>query len=133
MKPLLRCCSALFVLLLVLSLAGCKDKEMQLVGTYSTNDNGQMRVYLRIEKKGDSYFMTGNHGGKWGTAVEVNPVTRETFAQVIKAPILVDFAGLGNNNVAIFQVPKGWRLGKFQSKTGFILATVIGPIELYKN
>ena len=133
MKSLLRCCCAFFALLLVISLAGCKEKELRLVGTYSINDQGKMEPYVRIEKKGNDYWMTGNHGGKWGSSIVVTPVSKEELSRVLKGPVSINFAGLGNNNVAIFQVPKGWKLDKFECKTGFVLATVIGPLELYKN
>jgi hypothetical protein len=41
--------------------------------------------------------------------------------------------GLGNESLAVVQIRQGWKLGTFECKTGFMLASSLGPIELYRN
>ena len=56
----------------------------------------------------------------------------EEVEQLLKQPVTVDFVALGNNNLAIFKVPKGWKIGKFECKTGYWMM-MLGPIELHKQ
>ena len=44
----------------------------------------------------------------------------------------VEFEGLGNGELAVLKVPKGWKVGSFTCYSGYWLATVAGPAELQK-
>jgi hypothetical protein len=133
MKPFARCRALLFAIVLAGSLAGCKDKTDLLVGTYSVEEQGQLREYYRIQEIGSKFFLSDKHSGQWGSSVEVTPVSTEELARVLRAPVTIEFIGLGNDNLGLFQVPKGWKSGAFVCNTGYLIATVLGPRELHKN
>jgi len=113
--------------------AGCAELPVSLVGTYSIEEHGQLKEFIRIEKQGDKYLLSEKQGGRWLSPVEVTSVSKEDLEKMLKEPIKVQFTGLGNNNVALLRVPKGWKSGQFTSITGFWLASMIGPLELHKN
>ena len=41
--------------------------------------------------------------------------------------------GLGTNQAALFRVPKGWKVGGFESKTGYVFLSLFGPLEVTKD
>lgn len=92
-----------------------------------------MNEFIRIEKDGDKYFMSEKQSGRWLSPVEVKAVSKADLEKMLKEPVKIDFTGLGNNNIALFQVPKGWKSDTFECKTGFWLATMLGPVELHKK
>jgi hypothetical protein len=133
MKSFVRRCAVLFAFIAVFSIAGCKDNTDTLVGTYSVEDHGQLKEYYRIQKIGEKFYLSDKDSGQWSSSVEVKPVTKEELAHVLREPVWIEFVGLGNDNLGVFQVPKGWRSGAFVCKTGYLIATVLGPRELHKN
>jgi len=60
---------------------------------------------------------------------------KSDLQKLIKEPVTVHVVGLGNDSITLmlFKVPKGWRWGKFECKTGYWLLSALGPIELYKD
>ena len=62
-----------------------------------------------MEQKGSEYFLSKKQGGRWLSPVKVTPVSKADFEKMIKEPVTVSFVGLGNDNVAICNVPKGWK------------------------
>ena len=126
---------AILVIAILFSLAitGCSKSPTSLVGTYSVEEHGQLNEFIRIEKQGDKFTMSEKQSGRWLSPVEITPVSKADLEKILKEPVTVDFIGLGNKNVAIFQVPKGWRSGQFECETGIWLATMLGPIDLHKQ
>ena len=123
----------LITILVCLGISGCSTSPSSLVGTYSIEEGGQLKEFIRIEMQGDKFTMSEKQSGTWRTPVEITPVSKADLEKMLKEPVTVDFTALGNKNVAIIQVPKGWRSGKFESKTGVWLASMLGPIELHKK
>ena len=109
------------------------DTPDDLVGVYSVEDRGQLKEFVRIDKRGDAFFFQGHENTGWSTPAQVTPVSKASFEQLLKQPVTVDFVALGNNNLAIFKVPKGWKIGKFECKTGYWMMMMLGPIELHKQ
>lgn len=123
----------LVTMLACLGISGCSGSPSSLVGTYSIEERGQLKEFIRIEKNGEKFTLSEKAGGNWIKPVEVTTLSKDDFEKIIKEPVTVDFIGLGNKNAAIIKVPKGWRTKNFESKTGVWLASVLGPIELHKN
>jgi hypothetical protein len=120
-------------ILLSAAFTGCNASPGSLVGIYAVEERGQLNEFIRIEKQGDKFTMSEKQSGRWLPPVEITPVSKADLEAMLKEPVTVSFPGLGNKNVAIIQVPKGWRSGNFECKTGIWLATMLGPIDLHKQ
>ena len=103
-----------------------------LLGTFGLIENGKLTEFVRIEHSQQRYLLSQKHAGHWLAPVEVEPVTRLQLETIIKQPVNVAFEGLGNDRLAVLQVPKGWKLGTFVCRTGYWVATVLGPVEVQK-
>ena len=125
--------SLILTMLVWFTITGCSASPSSLVGTYSVEERGQLNEFIRIEKHGDKFTLSEKQSGLWLTPVEIVPVSKADLEKMLKEPVTINFTGLGNNNVAIIQVPKGWRSGSFECKTGIWLATMLGPIDLHKQ
>ena len=68
-----------------------------------------------------------------GEPVKLTPVDKAGLEKLINEPVSVTFVGLGNDMVAIFKMPAGWKTRKFETKTGYWLATIFGPVELHRR
>ena len=117
---------------LIVMLATCSGED-SLVGTYAIKQNGKLSELVRIERSGNEYAMFGKESGQWEGPVKVTPVDKTKLEAILREPVSVSFAGLGNDKVAIFKMPAGWRSRKFETKTGYWLATWGGPVELHKQ
>jgi hypothetical protein len=133
MKSLLQRFFVIFTYCYLFVAAGCSGSPTSLVGTYSIENHGKINEFIRIEKQGDKYFLTEKQSGKWLSPLEVIPVSKAKLEEFLKETVKVEFSGIGNDNIALFQVPKGWKSGPFVCNTGFWLATMLDPIELHKN
>jgi hypothetical protein len=114
-------------------ITGCDASPASLVGTYARQESGQLIDFIRVARQGEKFVMSVKQGDEWRPAVEITPVSKSAFESMLNEPVTVTFDGLGNKHIAIFQVPKGWRSGQFESKTGFWTITMLGPIELHKR
>ena len=133
MKLLRHFVSLIAVCFALLALAGCKASTTSLVGTYSVEDQGKMRVFLRIEKSGEKFLFIERDGRKWLAPAEAEEVDDTDLERILGQTIPSGFVGVGNDSMAVLSVHKGWKLGAFESKTGYILASQLGPIDLYKQ
>lgn len=122
------------LLLVCLAVVGCHPSPPFLVGTYSVDDKGQRVEFLRIEQKDGKFLASeSQRGGGWKNPVEVKPLGKADLEKITKASVPDDVVGLGVGQAALFQVPKGWQAGKFESKTGYVFLTFLGPVELHKG
>jgi hypothetical protein len=103
-----------------------------LLGTFGLIENGKLTEFVRIEHRQQKYFLSRKHGGEWLAPVEVDPVTRAQLEAIVKEPVKVEFEGLGNDRLALLKVPEGWKLGTFICRTGYWVATLVGPVEVQK-
>jgi len=125
---------SLFITVFVsFAFSGCSPETASLVGTYAVEENGQLNEFIRIEQQGGKFTLSEKQNGRWLTPVEINPVSKAALEKMLKEPVNVSFTGLGNDNVAVIQVPKGWKAGRFECKTGVWLATILGPVDLHKQ
>jgi hypothetical protein len=133
MKPRLHLTLAVVASILLLAPAGCKSTLPVLVGTYSIEEDGKLTDFVRIEQVGDKYSLSEKDGGRWLTPTKVARVDEDDLENILGQPVSANINALGNVSVAVVQVRKGWKLGEFECKTGFWLATSMGPIELHKS
>jgi len=122
-----------YIVFLFLTVTVAFSQSASLVGTYSIKEQGKLKEFMKIEKQGNEFTISEKQGGNWLSPKIVTPVSKSDLGKMLKETVMVDFTGLGNKNVALIKVPKGWRSGKFQCNTGYWLASMLGPIELYKN
>ncbi len=121
------------LLLVCLVIVGCHPSAPSLVGTYSVEDHGKLVESVRLEHPSDKFILTEKKGQTWETPTELKPATQADLDRLLKGAELKDVVGLGNQNVVLLSVPKGWKAGPFESKTGYLLLTILGPIELHKG
>jgi hypothetical protein len=133
MKPHVLCFTLIFASLLFLPAAGCRKSPASLVGAYSVEENGRMKEFIRVERSGDTYNILEKDGAKWLSPGEVAPAGDEEVTEILGTPVTGISTGLGNRQIAVVEVPPEWKLGAFECKTGFWLASALGPIELHKN
>jgi hypothetical protein len=132
LKPLVQFVSVIAGSLLLLVPAGCKSTLPELVGTYSIRENGRLVEFVRILQDGDKYYVSEKDGLAWISPVEVSRVDEDDLERILSRPITANINALGNYGMAVVQVRKGWKLGSFECKTGFWLASSLGPVELHK-
>ncbi len=65
MKPRALCFSLIVVCLLAFAFTGCKSKSAALVGTYSIEDNGKLKQFVRITRYGDKYLISEKYEVRW--------------------------------------------------------------------
>jgi hypothetical protein len=111
----------------------CGTSTSSLIGTYSVEENGKLNEFIRIEQQNSKYIMAEKRDGKWLEPMEVKLIGKAELQELIKEPVTVDVVGVSTNSAALFKVPKGWKSHDFESKTGYWLGTVIGPVELHKR
>lgn len=116
-----------------LAITGCSKSLASLAGTYCVQDQGRLDEFVRVVEQGGRYFLYERQNNKWMAPGEVKPVGKAQFEKLTHEPVNDAVVGLVSNNVAIFQVPKGWRSGQFVCNTGYWLACFLGPIELHKE
>jgi len=133
MKPLLRRACILASCLFLFASSGCKSTLPLLVGTYSVAENGKLKEIVRVDRDGDKYFIALKDGRKWLPPTEVSRIEEDDLEKILNKPITANVNGLGNESLAVVQIRQGWKLGTFECKTGFMLASSLGPIELYRN
>jgi hypothetical protein len=133
MKPHVLCFTLVCACVLLFTLTGCKRNPASLVGIYSIEENGSLTETVRIVQRGDAYFISEKDGPYWLIPTEVTSVDNREVGKILGTHVTGISEGLGNNLVAVLQVPKGWRLGEFECKTGFWLASSLGPLELHKD
>lgn len=133
MKLLVLCFSLAFASLILFGLAGCRNTPASLVGTYSVEEDGKLQDFLRIEKSGNTYTFTEKDGTEWLSPAEVTLAGEQEVEDILGSPVKGITSGLGNREVAVLQVRQGWKMGDFECKTGFWLASALGPTELHKN
>jgi hypothetical protein len=104
-----------------------------LVGTYSLEDNGQLKQFARITRDGDKFLISEKYETDWLAPEEVASIDTDDIERIVNTPVTGITTCLGNRRVAVVQVPVGWKSGGFESKTGYWLASSLGPVELHKN
>lgn len=111
------------------------EKTLSLEGTYSVEENGKLFQLVRVERRDDRFLISIQQNGDWMEPRPTRLMGKSDLQKLIKEPVTVHVVGLGNDSITLmlFKVPKGWRWGKFECKTGYWLLSALGPIELYKD
>jgi hypothetical protein len=133
LKPHVRCFSIIAGCMLLLGAFGCKSNLPELVGTYSVNENGRLAEFIRVLQDGNKFYISEKDGLKWLSPVEVSSVDEDDLERILSRPITANINALGTYGMAVVQVRRGWKLGSFECKTGFWLASSLGPVELHKT
>ena len=102
-----------------------------LVGSYTITENGKQREFVRITKKEGKYYFSANNG-QWSEPKEIMPVAMAKYELHFDKKSAGDIQGLGHKFVGIFKVPKGFKSGSYLCKTGYVMAFMLGAIDLQK-
>jgi hypothetical protein len=130
-----RACLLAMTALLLASLATeCFGARFDaLLGTFELrNDDGSLIELIRIERQQQKYVLYRSRRGQWQPPVEIAAISKPALEAMINQRMDVEFEGLGNGELAVVKVPKGWKVGSFTCYSGYWLATVAGPAELQK-
>jgi hypothetical protein len=133
MKAHVLCFSLIASCCFVLGLGGCKSTETLLVGTYSVEEHGSLKELVRIAQDGDKFTIAMKDDRVWLPSEEVEAVDEDDVNRILDAPVAGSLQGLGNSRVAVLLVHPGWKSGAFVCKTGYWMASALGPMELHKN
>ena len=127
--------SRVALFLACLLMIACHHSPPSLVGTYSADDKGKRVEFMRIEQKDGKFLASESQmgGGGWKKPVEVKPLGKDDLEKIARATVPGDVVGLGTNEAALFQVPVGWKIGGFESKTGYVFISLFGPLEVHKD
>ena len=110
---------AVLLLLACLIVAGCHPLPPSLVGTYSVDNKGQRVEFLCVEQKDGKFLSTEKKRDAWGSPVEVKPLDKASLNKLFAGKETADMVALGTNQAALCKVPKGWKAGNFECKTGY--------------
>jgi hypothetical protein len=119
--------------MLLLGATACNSTLPELVGTYSIKENGRLAEFIRVLQDGDKYYISEKDGLSWLSPVEVSRVDESDLERIVSQPITANINALATYRVAVMHVRKGWRLGSFECKTGFWLASSLGPGRTSQN
>ena len=72
-------------------------------------------------------------GDGWKKPQEVKPLDKADLQRMLQGSSTDDVVALGTNQAALCKVPKGWKAGQFESKTGYVFLSLFGPVELHKD
>ncbi|VAW70726.1 hypothetical protein MNBD_GAMMA12-3780 [hydrothermal vent metagenome] len=117
-------------------LLSCSDSmtESSLIGVYQIKaKNGVYRDFIKIVKKDGFFFIKERSGAKWNSLGKASTAKKLELEKLIGEEIKIKFVGLSNKNLALYRMPKDWSMEKFKTSTGYWMASMIGPIELYKK
>ncbi len=117
-------------------LFGCSDSmtESSLIGVYQIKSkNGTYRDFIKIVKKDGFFFIKERSGVNWSSLGKATTAKKPDLEKLIGEEIKIKFVGLSNENLALYRMPKDWSMEKFKTSTGYWMASMIGPIELYKK
>ena len=121
------------LLLVCLAVVGCHPSPPSLVGTYSADNKGQRVEFLRIEQKDGKFLSSEKKPNGWSNPVEVEPVSKDDLNKLFARTAGNDVVALGTNQAALCKVPKGWKAGNFECKTGYVFLSLFGAVELHKD
>ncbi len=109
------------------------DSGSSLIGTYAVSFGGQLTEFAKVEKSEDLFSISLKQDGSWTAPVPVSPITKEGLEQLINSSVRYTPTGfIGDNGLAILQVPAGSKIQGLESQTGYILMTWMMPLELHK-
>ncbi|HDR9038138.1 TPA: hypothetical protein ACU967_006908 [Burkholderia contaminans] len=116
------------------AMSGCKQASVDsLEGEYGVAENGKIVPLIKVEKTDRGYVFDDYQSGKWRTGTEVaRPLKPEEFEQIMGAKIQGPFDGLQTKMAMFAKVQPGFTAGDFKTSTGYMMAFMLGPIELTK-
>ena len=138
--------SSLLLCAALLLTAGCKPpardakaegfgtRPASLEGTYGIKSGAVIEPVLKVEaSKAGGYVFEERTTGEWATDSEpAHTATTQDFIRSFGGTTDAPVYGLATMKATIYKVPEGWSQGTFQTKTGYILITPGGPVELTK-
>ena len=115
------------------SLWGAESPDA-LLGTYTMVGREAIGA-MQIVKRGDKYFMEDlkAHSEIEARLVDKAKLESAFKGSVFKGLVSADVVALEIRKGVLLKVPMGWRLGSFESKTGYLLLNGLGPVELNKQ
>ncbi len=105
------------------------------ISVFTAEANGSQAEFAKIEKTGNSYFLSLKEKGQWSLNSPLHPMRKREFTELFgKDWKAANPLGLVNENgqAAILKVLPGWKTGKFVCKTGFFFMKPSGPIQISK-
>ena len=113
---------------------GFGTRPASLEGTYGIKSGAVIEPILKVEaSKAGGYIFEERTTGEWSTDPEpAHTATTQDFIRSFGSTTNAPVYGLATMKATVFKVPEGWSSGTFQTKTGYILITSTGPVELSK-
>lgn len=107
------------------------DPADALVGSYAIKENGKLKEFVKITKTSGGYYISVNEG-RWSKPKKLLPVPMAKYEMHFDKKVAGDIQGLGHEFVGVFKVRKGFRSGKYICQTGYVMAFILGAIDLHR-
>jgi hypothetical protein len=113
--------------------AACGSSTNDIVGEYSVQGKNGQEPILRVEKSDGNYAVQEFHNGNWRVIQgPVKELTKEQAQALFGRAVTEPVNGISTKDFALVHVPASWSNKDFPTKTGYLLVSMLGPVELHK-
>lgn len=113
--------------------AACGSSTSDIVGDYSVQGKNGLEPTLRVEKSDGNYTVQEFHNGNWRPIQgPVKELTKEQAQALFGRAVTEQVSGISTKDFALVHVPAAWSNKDFPTKTGYLLVSMLGPVELHK-
>jgi len=114
-------------------ITACGSSTSDIVGEYSVQGKNGLEPTLRIEKADGKLAVQEFHNGNW-RAIQgpVNDLTKEQAQALFGRAVSESVSGISTKDFALVHVPSNWSNKDFPTTTGYLLVSMLGPVELHK-
>ncbi|MDO3615432.1 hypothetical protein Q3O97_06200 [Ralstonia pseudosolanacearum] len=114
-------------------ITACGSSTNDIVGEYSVQGKNGLEPTLRVEKSDGNYAVQEFHNGNWRALQgPVKDLTKEQAQALFGRAVTEPVSGISTKDFALVHVPASWSNKDFPTKTGYLLVSMLGPVELQK-
>lgn len=111
----------------------CGSSTSDIAGEYSVQGKNGLEPTLRVEKSDGNYAVQEFHNGNWRALQgPVKDLTKEQAQAIFGRAVTEQVSGISTKEFALVHVPANWSNKNFPTTTGYLLVSMLGPIELHK-
>ncbi|MDB0541221.1 hypothetical protein LBW62_08180 [Ralstonia solanacearum] len=114
-------------------ITACGSSTGDIVGEYSVQGKNGLEPTLRVEKADGNYAIQEFHNGNWRALQgPVRELTKEQAQALFGRAVTESVSGISTKDFALVHVPSNWNNKDFPTTTGYLLVSMLGPVELHK-
>lgn len=113
--------------------AACGSSTNDIAGEYSVQGKNGLEPTLRVEKSDGNYAVQEFRNGNWRAIPgPVKDLTKEQAQALFGRAVTEQVSGISTKDFALVHVPAAWSNKDFPTTTGYLLVSMLGPVELHK-